>query len=158
METKPNPPGANAGKQRAALAGSLVPIAAILMLAVLVVLARSIGESSRGLVAAVADGVFWGAGALLYLAPALVAVDRRHPGCKAIAVLDLLVGWTVFGWLAMLVFAFRPAAWSFGDPSGPRIPAPRKRCAHCRRQLNIDADSCFYCGTAQAGPNGFSAR
>lgn len=158
MQAKQNSSGTNAGKQHAALAGNLVSIAAIMVLAVLVVLARSIGESSRGLVAAVAEAVFWGAGVLLYLAPALVAADRRHPGRKAIAVLNLLVGWTGLGWLAMLVFAFRPAAWSFGDPTGPRIPPPRKRCANCRRQLNIDADSCLYCGSVQAGPHGLSAR
>lgn len=136
-------------RQRAALAGSLVSIAAIVVLAVCVLVAASIADSSRGLVAVVADVVFWGGAALLYFAPGLVAIDRRHPGSKALVGLNALLGWTGIGWLALLFFAFRPAAWSFGDPTGPAIPAPRKRCTSCRRKLGIEAETCFYCGSAQ---------
>lgn len=135
--------------QRAALAANLVSIAAIAVLAVAVMVAASIAGSSRGLVAVVAEAVFWGGAALLYFAPGLVAVDRRHPGCKALVGLNALLGWTGIGWLALLFFAFRPAAWSFGDPTGPTIPAPRKRCMNCQRKLGIDAQTCFYCGSVQ---------
>lgn len=134
---------------RAALAGSLVSIAAIVILAVCVMVAGSIADSSRGVVAVVADVVFWGGAALLYFAPGLVAIDRRHPGCKALIGVNALVAWTGIGWLALLFFAFRPAVWSFGDPTGPAIPAPRKRCLNCRRKLGIEAETCFYCGTVQ---------
>lgn len=136
-------------EQHAALAGSLVSIAAIVVLAVCVLVAASIADSSRGLVAVVAEVVFRGGAALLYFAPGLVALDRRHPGRRALLGLNALVGWTGIGWLALLVFAFRPAAWSFGDPTGPAIPAPRKRCTSCRRKLGIEAETCFHCGSVQ---------
>lgn len=39
---------------------------------------------------------------LLYFAPALVAKFRRHRNFVAIAVLNLLVGWTLIGWIVLL--------------------------------------------------------
>jgi hypothetical protein len=42
-----------------------------------------------------------------YGLPALVAVYRRHRRAEAIAMLNLFLGWTVVGWLAALVWAFR---------------------------------------------------
>lgn len=148
---------AGASRRPKPLPASLVSIAAILILAVCVMIAASIAESSRGLVAAIAQGVYVGGAALLYFAPGLVAIDRRHPGRKALLGLNALVGWTGIGWLVLLVFAFRPAVWSFGDPTGPAIPTPRKRCPSCRRKLSIEAETCFYCGSAQID-SGLSAR
>lgn len=132
-------------------------IGAIAILAVCVTVASGIADSSRGLVALVAEGVFRGGAALLYFAPALVAADRRHPGRRALTALNALLGWTGIGWVALLVFALRPAAWSFGDPTGPSIPPPRKRCLNCRRTLGIEAQTCFHCGAGQAD-GGVSAR
>lgn len=146
--TSKYPPGQI--RTAAGFAGISASIAAVILLAVLVLVAKSVGESSRGLVAAVADAVFWSGAAALYLAPSLVAVDRGHPGRKAVIALNVLVGWTGIGWLALLVLAFRPASWSFVDDDGPAIPPPRKRCRHCRRHLQIDAASCLYCGAEQA--------
>lgn len=135
----------------ASFAGVAASIAAVIVLAVLVLVAKSVGESSRGLVAAVADAVFWSSAVALYLAPSIAAVDRGHPGRKAVIGLNVLVGWTGVGWLVLLVLAFRPASWSFVDNDGPAIPPPRKRCRYCRRHLQIDAASCLYCGAEQAG-------
>ena len=42
-----------------------------------------------------------------YGLPALVAVYRRHRRAEAIAIVNLFLGWTVIGWLAALVWAFR---------------------------------------------------
>jgi Superinfection immunity protein len=42
-----------------------------------------------------------------YGLPALVAVYRRHRRAEAIAIVNLFLGWTVVGWLAALVWAFR---------------------------------------------------
>lgn len=151
MNHEPRQPVAKSRTAGAGFIGVAASVAAIMVLAMLVLVAKSIGESSRGLVAVIAEAVYWVAAAALYLAPALVAADRRHPGRKAIVALNVLVGWTVLGWLAMLAFAFRPASWSFVDSSGPPIPPPRKRCSHCGRHLHIDAATCFYCGAAQAG-------
>ena len=60
---------------------------------------------------------------LAYGLPALVAVCRRHPRAEAIALLDLLLGWTVLGWLVLLAWALR---WT------PRRSRLWRRLAHGR--------------------------
>ena len=46
--------------------------------------------------------------AMIYAAPALIAAWRRHRRAERIALLNLLLGWTVIGWLVLLVWAVRP--------------------------------------------------
>lgn len=41
----------------------------------------------------------------VYLVPAVVAVERRHPQAAAIAALNLLLGWTLLGWVGALVWS-----------------------------------------------------
>ena len=41
----------------------------------------------------------------LYLLPGIVAHKRRHPNETAILVLNLLLGWTLLGWVGALVWA-----------------------------------------------------
>lgn len=41
----------------------------------------------------------------LYLLPTLIAVHRQHRNSLAIAVLNLLAGWTFIGWIAAIVWA-----------------------------------------------------
>ena len=74
------------------------------------------------------------AGALLvasaYGLPALVAVHRRHDRAEAIALLDLLLGWTVLGWLVLLAWALewtprRSRLWRRSRSLGRRGTAPR---------------------------------
>jgi hypothetical protein len=62
------------------------------------------------------------AGLAVYLAPAVVAAARRRPRWPAILMLDLLVGWTVVGWVVALVWALRSGKpdkipdWQAGPP------------------------------------------
>jgi hypothetical protein len=54
---------------------------------------------------------------LLYLVPGIVAIVRSHQHAGAIFVLDLLLGWTLLGWIIALVWACMnqretPASWS----------------------------------------------
>ena len=42
---------------------------------------------------------------LLYFVPSLTAFVRRHPNRVAILLLNVLLGWTFFGWAAALVWA-----------------------------------------------------
>lgn len=57
------------------------------------------------LVAAVVIAV----GVHLYMLPAIIAYDRRHPQRQAILVLNLLLGWSCLGWLAAMVWAWTHA-------------------------------------------------
>jgi hypothetical protein len=45
------------------------------------------------------------AGFFAYFAPLWIALLRRHPDSRAIAGLNLLLGWTVIGWLLAMVWA-----------------------------------------------------
>lgn len=42
----------------------------------------------------------------LYFLPTLVAATRDHHNGLAIAVLNLLLGWTALGWIVALIWAF----------------------------------------------------
>jgi hypothetical protein len=42
---------------------------------------------------------------LLYFLPALVAILRGHHSWPAIAILDLLLGWSVIGWIIALIWS-----------------------------------------------------
>jgi Superinfection immunity protein len=41
----------------------------------------------------------------LYLLPTVIAIFARHPVAVGIAVLNILLGWTVIGWVAAFVWA-----------------------------------------------------
>ena len=43
---------------------------------------------------------------VIYFVPTIVAMVREHHNRVAIIVLNLLVGWTIIGWVIALVWAF----------------------------------------------------
>ncbi len=43
---------------------------------------------------------------IFYFLPTLVAYFRQHKNIPAIFVLNLLLGWTVLGWVSSLVWSF----------------------------------------------------
>jgi Superinfection immunity protein len=45
------------------------------------------------------------AGLAVYFVPAIIAFSRNHRNRAAILVLDLLLGWTLLGWVAALVWS-----------------------------------------------------
>jgi len=55
----------------------------------------------------------------LYLLPGIVAHKRCHPNETAILVLNLLLGWTLLGWVGALVWACT------NQPSVVRVLQPR---------------------------------
>ncbi len=67
-------------------------------------------------------------GLLIYLAPAIVAWKRGVSGSGIIFVLNVLIGWTVLGWMAVLVWA----------AAGDAHPAEAYR-RHLARQMRIQA-------------------
>jgi hypothetical protein len=42
---------------------------------------------------------------LLYFLPTIIAFERRHQNAPAIAALNFLLGWSVWGWVAALVWS-----------------------------------------------------
>lgn len=76
----------------------------ILGLVVLVTITGLIGSGANG-IAMVCAIIFFPASVALYFSPTLVAFHRRHPNRVAIFVLNLMLGWTVLGWVGALVWA-----------------------------------------------------
>ena len=48
-----------------------------------------------------------------YFLPAMIAILRKHPQKLAISVLNLVIGWTVIGWVGALI-------WSLTSPAQPQ--------------------------------------
>jgi hypothetical protein len=42
---------------------------------------------------------------LLYLLPTLVAYGREHPQRQGVAILNILLGWTLIGWIVVFLWA-----------------------------------------------------
>lgn len=42
---------------------------------------------------------------IVYFLPYIVARNRRHRNAQVIFVLNLLLGWTFFGWVILLIWA-----------------------------------------------------
>ena len=42
---------------------------------------------------------------LIYMLPSLIAYSREHPRRQDIAVLNILLGWTLIGWIAVFLWA-----------------------------------------------------
>ena len=43
---------------------------------------------------------------VVYFIPSIVAALRNHPNGNAIAILNILTGWTFIGWVVAMVWAF----------------------------------------------------
>jgi len=42
---------------------------------------------------------------LLYMLPTLIAFGREHPRRQDLAVVNILLGWTLIGWIAVFLWA-----------------------------------------------------
>jgi T4 superinfection immunity protein len=110
--------------------------------------AAGVGAGIAGLILFVAfvTGAF-----LLYLLPTIIAVMRKKENAGAIAIVNLLLGWTFIGWVIALVWSVstqmvdvRPAAASTGELSTARL------CSHCGKYSAPNARFCANCGGQMA--------
>lgn len=62
--------------------------------------------------------LFLAIAAVLYFVPALVARARGHGRAAGVLWLNLALGWTLIGWVLVLV-------WALSNPgTGPELPPP----------------------------------
>lgn len=85
---------------------------------------------------------------LLYFLPSIIGHGKRS--FTGILVLNLLLGWTVIGWFAALI-------WACTD--GPDVPvyaAPcvNRYCSRCGAMGPAVAHYCWACGTRMQGVHG----
>lgn len=79
----------------------------------------------------------------VYFLPAVVAAMRSHENEGGIMVLNLLLGWTVLGWIAALVWA---VSGSSRDKPGAPTPATHVKCPDCAELIKREARVCKHCG------------
>lgn len=78
--------------------------------------------------------------AVAYFAPAVIAVLRKHPRQSAIVTVNLLLGWTVIGWvwaLSVAIFGVRPRPVARRPVHPPRPDRPGHKHGGSRSHLRL---------------------
>lgn len=66
--------------------------------------AQRMSEGSGPVLGVVVIGL-WVLGLGIYFFPAFIAMVRHHPNALAIVILNLLLGWTLLGWVGAFVWS-----------------------------------------------------
>jgi hypothetical protein len=104
--------------------------------AVAVVVCAVLGKSElvRGLLSL----IMLAGGLLFYFVPTIAGRKKRN--AQAIMLLNLLLGWTLVGWVVALVWAV--AKEKEGDPT----PETHVQCPDCAELVRKEARVCKHCG------------
>ena len=92
--------------------------------------------------------VFLGVLAVMYFLPTIIAVKRAKVNLLPIMAVNILLGWSVIGWIVALVWALSTQV--VDAPAAPvAIAAPKVRlCAGCGKYSQHGTSFCPHCGQA----------
>ena len=87
----------------------------------------------------------------LYLLPTFEAWHRKHPNLPPIALINVLLGWSLIGWVVAAVWALKkpePAPPSATvEPVVALPPKEQKKCPFCAEDVLAAAIKCKHCGS-----------
>lgn len=93
---------------------------------------------------------FWLIGAALYFIPTFVAFGRDKSSKGMIFILNIVLGWTLLGWIFLLIWAFSVDSEQLRSAAGAyqirRESMPQKKCTQCGSLIDVDCSSCPNCG------------
>jgi Superinfection immunity protein len=92
---------------------------------------------------------FFAFGLLAYFLPSIIGHDKRS--FAGIFVLNLLLGWTLIGWIVALIWACTdehrvPTYAVTGTVTGP-VNGPNRFCCRCGAMGPAGAQYCWACGS-----------
>ena len=86
----------------------------------------------------------------LYLLPTFEAWyrDDPHPDLTSIALVNVLLGWSLVGWVVALIWALRtPEVATAAAEAPPVAPRATKTCPNCAEDVLAAAIKCKHCGS-----------